>query len=173
MLSCIYQWVKKSKVGSVLLWHKELENTYFECRNHSCPCAFWLLVVVKLKMPFSGVPGWPSCLSIWLLILGQVMILQSWDWEPHVGLHAKHGTCLRFSPSAPLLILFLSQKKKKNAFFFRLEMSLRAWSHHVLDSQWLLLWFSGEMVPFHSMFILLPAESAGKTKMSVYSTARP
>ena len=32
------------------------------------------------KKKYIGVPGWLSQLSIWLLILAQVMISESWDW---------------------------------------------------------------------------------------------
>lgn len=52
-----------------------------------------------------GAPGWLSLLSIWLLILAQVMILESWDRAPHQALHRVWSLLKILS----LLLLALSQ----------------------------------------------------------------
>ena len=76
----------------------------------------WLKPYINLvfkKMYNSGVPGWLSRLSIWLLISAQVMISGSWD-QPWVGLCTGCGDCLGFSPSpsAPF------QKKMYSSLYY-------------------------------------------------------
>ena len=45
-------------------------------------------ILIHLKMSIIGMPGWLSWLSLWLLILVQVMTSEPWDWIPHWALHS-------------------------------------------------------------------------------------
>lgn len=57
-------------------------------------------------------PGWLSRLSIWLLILAQVTISESWDQALSQAPHC--GSCSRFSPSLSCCPSPPTQREKKN-----------------------------------------------------------
>lgn len=83
-------------------------------------------------------PGWLRQLTVcWLLILAQVIILDSWD-EPWVGLCAGHAACLTFSPPSlpfPSWVHACSlshsqkkeRKKKKNSRRWKINKPKNDW----------------------------------------------
>ena len=66
-----------------------------------------------LKSPLKGLgrgaPGWLSWLNVWLLILAQVMISQTWDQAPRWALHCVWTLIKILSPSPHLHMLSLNK----------------------------------------------------------------
>ena len=109
----------------------------------SCHCDWDFHHIFTFTKSTLGEPGWLSLLSIWLLILAQVMILGSWDRTPHQVL-CMGSAWDSLSPSSttlPPYLLSLSQKQK-------LEIPTEPWN---LGS-WLLIFISSENYLFFPHF---------------------
>ena len=74
-----------------------------------------------------GAPGWLSRLSIWLLILSQVMNSRLWDWTPHLALCCVWSLLKILSLSLWPSHMLALKKKKKSSTDIIINSPLRCW----------------------------------------------